>query len=454
MKSFIPVTLLLCIGLLNGCASTEPDSPQLVSAETRLQEKVSQYPNDSLALRELVQYQLDTFDKEPDFALFKRLENNLQKGLKVAPSERFFAYHYYRINLQLAFVEGQYDQSKWQAFYKEHPFLARLDLAPPIYLNYLLNDLQGADKVAVLQQSLQDNPFFMNAYLELARHYYQADKVELASYVMQAARKHNEEAVEVLSDLIHYRSSYVMQQMCHSDVDYAFPALVENARTLTKMAPDEAFFQSQLADTFRLSGKYPLAIFAAAKAAELDQSYQDFLIELYLWDTRLDKIDNFVGDESQQKNELIVLTKLYSSISAENWQQAARLANTFSTLEDASAYGVIYGAYSAAITGDPENRDKLLSVLGTTIELDEWQQQMLAFAQGNINEAQLMTAADDRCKQTEALFVAALHHIENGQQKKADSYWQRIIDLGVVNYFEYGTARNRVKALKAASQAH
>ena len=148
-----------------------------------------------------------------------------------------------------------------------------------------------------------------------------------------------------------------------------------------------------------------------------------------------------------------MLTKLYSSISAENWQQAARLANTFSTLEDASAYGVIYGAYSAAITGDPENRDKLLSVLGTTIELDEWQQQMLAFAQGNINEAQLMTAADDRCKQTEALFVAALHHIENGQQKQADSYWQRIIDLGVINYFEYGTARNRVTALKAASQA-
>lgn len=447
MKSFIPLALLF-IGLLTGCASTESNTSSLAAEEVTLTDKVRQYPNDSLALRDLVQYQLELFDTAPDYALLNRLEANLRKGLDIAPSERYFAYHYYRINLQRGLVEERYDNAKWQAFYVDHPFLARLDLAPPSYVNYLLNDLQGAEKVAVLQQSLQDNSFFMNAYLELARHYSEQDKLQLAIYLMRAARKHNDESADVLSDLIYYRGRQLSEQACHTDISGAAPQLLALARTLTQMVPNNPFFQSQLADAFRLNGKYPLATFAAAKAVELDHTYQDFLLELYLWDTRLDKIANFVVDEAQQSNELILLTKIYASISAGDWAQAAGLANIYSGLEGASSYGVIYGAYSYSINGNAEGRERLLRRVEANFELDNWQHSMLEFARGEISEEQLMDNADNRCKRSEALFVAALQHIENKQSKQADSYWQRILDLGVSNYFEYGAARNRVKALK------
>ncbi|GGF76762.1 hypothetical protein [Alteromonas lipolytica] len=452
MKLLFSLGLLCCLVLLNGCVSTTSKSARLEPQEAALVSKVEQYPNDSLALRELVEYQLQLFDESPDFELFSRLEKNLLKGLEIAPSERFFAYHYYVINLKLAFVEGRYEQKKWQAFYQQHPFLATLDLAPPVYVDYLLKEPTGSEKVAILQQSLRTNPFFMNAYLELARHYYTEDKTALATYLMMAARRHNEESVEVLSDLVHYRTTQLSEAMCHADIRESVPAVLEDARTLTRMVPDEAFFQSQLAEVFRLNRQYPLAIFAAAKAAELDKSYTDYLLELYLWDTRLDKVMAFTGDAAQQRDVMYVLPKVYASIAALNWQEAAKQASLYSQLEDAEPYGVLYGAYSYGIMGNTAEREKLLKLLDSTISMSDWHRNMLAFARGSIDEAQLMAVADDRCKQSEALFVAALQHFENHQTEKANTYWQQIIDLGVMNYFEFGTARNRVKALKKAAQ--
>ncbi len=76
------------------------------------------------------------------------------------------------------------------------------------------------------------------------------------------------------------------------------------------------------------------------------------------------------------------------------------------------------------------------------------QKGMLSFAKGSIDEAQLMALASDRCEQSEALFIAALNHIENDNAELAETYWQRIYELDIRTFFEFAVAKNKIKAAK------
>ena len=135
---FYRIVLLAGAILLSGCESTSTQNVNASSELVGLEQQVKNYPNDSQALRNLVEYQLKAFEREPDYDLLNKLQSNLQQGIKQAPNDRYFAFHYYRLNLQLAFVEQEYDEQKWQGFYNQHPFLSTLDIAPPVYVSYLL----------------------------------------------------------------------------------------------------------------------------------------------------------------------------------------------------------------------------------------------------------------------------------------------------------------------------
>ena len=94
--------------------------------------------------------------------------------------------------------------------------------------------------------------------------------------------------------------------------------------------------------------------------------------------------------------------------------------------------------------GNGQESRELLNFASEQLELDDWQKGMLNFAKGSIDETQLMALASDRCEQSEALFIAALNHIENDNAELAETYWQRIYEpfvLTPLTFFRLGVAR-------------
>ncbi|MFY0669143.1 MAG: hypothetical protein JXQ95_14025 [Alteromonas stellipolaris] len=444
---FYRIVLLAGAILLSGCESTSTQnvnaSPELVG----LEQQVKSYPNDSQALRNLVEYQLKAFEREPDYDLLNKLQRNLQQGIKQAPNDRYFAFHYYRLNLQLAFVEQEYDEQKWQGFYNQHPFLSTLDIAPPVYVSYLLEQPQDEKMLAALKQTVRDNPFFMNGALELAYYYYNQDQVELALYIVDAARKRDDNYPDLKSDWVLYQTEYALKNMCDTGTYKPLDDIITESRLLTQSFPNDPFQFNLLADLFRLSNKTTLAVYTAQKAAKLDPSYQSYLNEMYLWDTKIDKVIDYEITDADSKAE-VLLTQIYANIVAGNWDKVGSLASRYSQVDEARIYGVLYGAYGYKMQGNSQGHRELLNFASEHLELDDWQKGMLSFAKGSIDEAQLMALASDRCEQSEALFIAALNHIENDNAELAETYWQRIYELDIRTFFEFAVAKNKIKAAK------
>lgn len=443
---YIQSALLASVLVLSACSSTAPEVNNVTAEERALQHNVEQYPKDTEALQQLVAYQLAAFEAEPDLTLLSKLQTNLRKGLQLAPTDRFFAFQYYRLNLKKGFVDQYYDLDKWQAFYEQHPFLATIDVAPPVYVHFLISPPQSdSDIVRVLQQSLRDNPFFINAYVTLAYHYFDQGKLELASYVTATGLKWNSEAPELLSDWIHYRTNYLEAQQCKGDIGNAFSEVASEAGRLTKLVPDNQLYQAQLAEAFRFQGKTTLATFAASKAAKLDKTNNDFLLEMYLWDQKLNKILNDTTFDPGNTNVAILQTKIYANIAAGNWKQVTQLSNIYRENQESGFYGVVYGALSHTMLGDEAARQRLLATIDQEYKLSEWQVHMLDFAQGKITEAQLLDYSEDRCQQSEGLFIAALQQVGQRGPEAAADYWPRIKALNIAHYYEFAVAKYLMK---------
>lgn len=443
--TFFRIAVLACVAMLTACASTGDNTVVISEQEQQLQQAVVQYPKDTQALRELVDYQLKRFDEAPDSDLLERVQGNLEKGIALAPTDRYFAYHYYLLNIKVAFVERQYDLEKWQAFYPQHPFLATLDLAPPVFIPYLLGQTDEANQLETLKQSVKDNPYFMNAYVDLAYHYYLDDKLQLAMFVTQSALKRNEKFAPALSDWLHYKVTYLHDKMCTADISEDLEAITSDARRLTYLDSENALYHDQLAEIFKLSGKYPLGTFSALKAEKLDPTEHAVVLGMYLWDGKIDKVLNDPQTDLSNIDVDSLLTLIYTHIAAGNWAQAATLADQFITMGDASIYGVLYGAFAYGMQGNETAKNALLKKAGDIFQPEDWHAHMLDFARGTIDEAQLFALSEDKCNQSEALFIAALQRLENNDDATADDYFKQVVDLDIKAFYEYAVARYRVK---------
>ena len=87
---FYRIVLLAGAILLSGCESTSTQNVNASSELVGLEQQVKNYPNDSQALRNLVEYQLKAFEREPDYDLLNKLQSNLQTRSTINNCNRFF----------------------------------------------------------------------------------------------------------------------------------------------------------------------------------------------------------------------------------------------------------------------------------------------------------------------------------------------------------------------------
>lgn len=434
--------------LLVACSSTT-NAPVISPEEAQLKRQVDLFPKDTTALRKLVAFQLEAFENSPNLDLLNRVQSNLKTGLKLAPTDRFYAFNYYRLNLQLAFIDGYYDQQKWQQYYSQHPFLATLDLAPPAYISFLIDEQSTEQQTALLKQSIQSNPYFMNAYTDLAFIYYDNDKVELAVYLLEAALKLDNDNDEILSDWSHYNTDYILEKSCTADVSTKLDKVIKETKRLTQIKPQNDFYFLQLADLLRAQGKYTLASFAAKKSAKLDADNTGFELEIYLWESKLDKLFNHdYAKISDTTDTETLATLIYANIAAGHWEALPELTKVYSERKDARFYGILYGSIGYEMANNAPQRQALLKRAKETLELDEWQHHLWSYATQSLNEEQLLNTASNRCEESEARFAMALQYAASGKNALVAEQWEHIFELDIKSFYEYAVALNKLKAMR------
>ena len=443
---------LFALVLLSGCSAT---STVIKSEKEReLHQAVQQYPNDTQALLDLTQYQLEQYDKSPEPKALLPLLANLNKLVDKLPNNRMVVYRYYRLNLLQGIAQQSYDVDRWNAFYQQHPFLSTIDLAPPDYIPVLLEQVSGAAKIAALQRSLRANPNFVAPYRVLAEMYYVADKAELAIYLLNAAANLEKDQGQSLAMLNYVRMEQIEAKMCEWDMSASTQLAFTEAKQLTKLNPKYADFQFRLANIMRHLGKFPLSVFSAKKAAALDPQHQSFLLESYFWNNNLDKVYAEIERSGRERIDSWSLhVIIYSYLVEGKWQAAANLTEHYITRPEYSFYGVLYGSYGYLMLDQAERARTLLNSGLNNLTLSSWQHSMLAFAQGQLEETALLQRAGNRCEESEGRFLLALDKQLRGDEAGRQAEFNKILALDVKAFFEYAAARNMLKRMQQSRDA-
>lgn len=434
--------------LLSGCGATS--SGQYQAPATNTERQFSSYPKDTEALQALVNEQLQQFDSSSDPGLFRQLLVNIEQLAEQKPQDREVVYRYYRIGLLAGFVDGEYDQNKWQRYYDKHKFLKFINIAPPVYMQYLLNE-QTLDKdpqrlLPILHKTVKASPAFVNGHVKLADHYYETGQLELSVFLLANLAKLYPEDPSVLAGLNWSRLELLQNRMCTANVEKSLQQTFEQTKTLTKLAPDNADYHILLGSVLREKGSFMLSSFSVKKAAKLDPKNDTDYLESEFWNTKLTGIEQQLSgvsfaQMSEHQNNLL----MYSQLVSGKWSELLDSTKAYGNHANLSLYGILYGAYSAKFLGQNSEFEPLLNQGLKQQNLSKWQSHMYDFALGRIDEATLLSHSENRCNESEARFLIGLEYGANGDTERLYQEMQKVVDLNVKSYYEFASAKNILK---------
>lgn len=451
----IYITLLIL--LLSACANTKKDTattlPVAVSNEVQLANSASKYPKDTVALTKLAKIRLQRYNADKTIYSLKQALETYEEIFKRQPYNHDALLQFYRLNLFKGLATKNYDIEQWQAFYQKHPFLSSVDIAPPIYMEFLLankNQLSREDYINTLQKSLKENPNFVNAYLVLSAIYAEQEKTRLALFLLETANNYSPSNIDILAPLNDLRVDQIFERSCKSDVSDALKQTFEDYKFLVKNAPENAYNHRQLSTVLRLMGRMRMSVFSAKKAASISTDFQGALAEAQFWVGNQKAITAFFETKNiQSLDTLDLYLGMLSNLTNLNWQQSTEMAEEYITRNDISFYGILYGAHAYKMLGEEALAQNMLNQGLAKITIKPWQQQMLNFANNRISAEQLMAESENTCQQTEAFFIQALTYLKLGEATKFEEHMKAIVDQKVYAFYEYAIAKNMIRRLKA-----
>ena len=455
MKIILPV-LMTSVLLLSACASTKKESTIATSNQSSLDNTLAttaaKYPKDTVALTQLAIKQLQAYETNKNLYTLNQVIASYDELFKRQPYNHDVLLNFYRLNLIKSFATNSYDVAYWQTFYQQQPFLKTFDIAPPVYMKLPLaprGSLSIEDRINILQETVHDNPKFVNGNMALAATYVEQNKLQLAVFVLETAAKHSPENSDILGALNEYRVDKIFDNLCHIDASQQLTQVFEDYKLLVKQAPENAYYHMQLSTVLRLMGKQRMSNFSAKKAASLDADFKSGLAESEFWLGNNKALTAYFSDKDMQSLSTDDLyLAILSNVINFNWQTAADLMPEYITRSDRSFYGVLYGAHAFKMLGKMNVAKQITDTGLTNVNIKPWQQQMLNFANQQVTSDELMAASENNCNLSEAHFIEGLSNIEAGNMTNFEKNMAAIVELNIYPFYEYAGAKQIMKRIK------
>ncbi len=455
MKIILPV-LMTSILLLSACASTKKEPSRATANQSSLDNSLAataaKYPKDTVALTQLALQQLQEYEANKNLYTLNQVIASYDELYKRQPYNHDVLLNYYRLNLIKSFGTNSYDIAYWQTFFQQQPFLRTIDIAPPVYMKLPLaprGSLSIEERINILQETVHDNPKFINGNMALAATYVEQNNLQLALFVLETAAKHNPESSDILGALNEYRVDKIFDNLCHKDASQKLTQVFEDYKLLVKQAPENAYYHMQLSTVLRLMGKLRMSNFSAKKAASLDVDFKSALAESEFWLGNNKALTAYFSDKDMQSLSTDDLyLAILSNVVNFNWQTAADLMPEYITRNDRSFYGVLYGAHAFKMLGKPNVAKQITETGLTNVNLKPWHQQMLNYANQQITSAELMAASKNNCNLSEAHFIEGLSDIKADNMTNFEKNMVAIVELNIYPFYEYAGAKQIIKRIK------
>lgn len=333
-------------------------------------------------------------------------------------------------------------EQRFSHFYFSNPSLRYYDVAPPSYMKFILQ-IEGLSDMAYnpdnlerwLKQARQESFSFLRSASMLAALYEEQQKPELAGFLLSASAATNPDDLKALANV--YTTMAFDKQCALTSQRVNNIALDINQRVL-KIEPDNTDAQLNLSSLYQFAGKPRLMEFTLKRLAVTDPGNRAWYAEALLWNGQLEQAARILNDiEVQANSQGWYFPLLFKSLMQRDWQQVRDYSEQVKDDPEPSIFAVIYIANVLKALASEQAAFAFLDANYAKAEKTPWGETMYSFAVGNIDQQALLTAASNKCEQTEAYFNLALISLLNGDEQNWRLYRDKAAALDVFGYYEY-----------------
>lgn len=305
----------------------------------------------------------------------------------------------------------------------------------------------------LLRKAIRENPRNVTSHLLLAETYEATGRPELAEAMIAQAYKAQPENTRVLIARAGVLYERAQASMCNldrdahrEDVKQAIAAL----KAAAKANPKRAALFHDLSQMYEALGRPQLALFQAKRYNELqdDEESRWYLLDQYTAAKLFDEADK-QGTENIQRdgrNAMVIGQLAMVANQRGDYEAAAKLFRDYRLLSRRpDVYFVVREAIVAEHLGREDQAQKALAA--ADVEPGTFDEALLNFHQGTLDEADFLGEADDACRLTEAHYFIARRALLDGDKAKARTEFGKVLDYQVPRYFEYVSAELRLQEL-------
>lgn len=453
--------VLMCLGMLVGGCATEVIRPVDPALEA-LTQAADQNPDD-------IELQAEAGDAYS--VLYERTDKieNLERSIKyykrvyeLQPESSLILVAYYRqlFLRSLAIDKPEYVQEMVDVWNKGKDQLTKLDIAPPSFRDAAIAYREDKDRGEGFEksrrqarQAIKDNPQHIGSRQLLAGIFQVEERHKLAISTYEAAERIGSESPDFYAGLA---LAYVASQ--ERDGCPVPPAVAKKAAAAMKKAiklePQKAAYHRSLAFLYKYMGQYQLYLHEAKAADRLqnDGRYKLLLADAYFFNGRVEEQDKaykrFIRYQPRTYQGYVSLGSAYA-LNGE-WDKSREAFDRFLKRNRDLDLNIWLkeSLLIEAKDGSEAMRQRLEGFEGYE-GLDDWEQKLLDFRRGRLDETEVLTHARDRCDRAQVYFYAAYPAYVSQDYQRAGEYFQKVLDQEAGFFQEHAMSKILLKRIKS-----
>lgn len=433
----------LCALLISACNTTPVPSLAQPDDNNRIE------PLSYLTLKRQFHQQLKDFENANDPVTLKRALASGERFIALQPHQDEEVAKVYRLKmLDYLTAPGVSKMQSLEDFYLDHRSLRYFDLASPSFLKVMAS-MEGivATSASIeqlrtwLKQAVQENPGFARVKEMLSALYIEADQAELAAFLTAQLAKSQPQNESYLKTHANAQWNLSFQKMCTPVSVETTEVAIEAQRKLLSLSPHDQEIQADLASLYQLAGRNRLMEFTLKQIAAQDATYNAQYAEALIWRGKPDQAATYFYDaDYQQQNSDWYYAAVYQALMTQQWQQASLLAQQIENDPQPSVYAIVYVAQMLEREQGKQVAQHFLAANQDKYEGNDWKDSLFDYAHQKLTQEQLLAAADDKCKQTEAYFMLALQSLVRGDETGWLQHTLQSASYKVFGFYEYATA--------------
>ncbi len=385
------------------------------------------------------------FLKDKNISSIKKARDILKEGLKEYKENNLLSNALYEV--ESSYILNKYDDSVASDLKKSYKKILNVNptiAIPPSFIEMLKDP--NKNPIKFLKEAIKENKMYISSYIKLAEIYTDKKHYNLALATVKRAQKISNSPyllnLKVNIEFFKLYDNDANNESCSLDNIDSWKKLLEDTKSLIKIAPKNSFSYMVLSLSYLNLGQKNMALYNAKKATEFDND------KLYLRNYYHIQIATSHAKEALSSKSIDDENKALAYLSMQKWNEAK---DSYQKIIDDTNSTYFYDYLKKSLTigmiDGAKKQIEYLANLPKKVKINNWNHKIINFLSNKISQKEYLLNIKNSCTKTEAYFYIAYKYLRDNNKDKAKKYFQKVLNLKIYDFIEYILSSYYIKKL-------